>query len=85
MPSKNYQLTPEQLALSEERKRKRAEQKKNEQQTNPLFDVKRARILDRPWVAVAPTAPGIQRHKVKVKTWNVCVILLFAGFLLIVL
>jgi hypothetical protein len=67
--SKRFQLTPEQLALSEQRKAKLSENS-----TPSKFDETNSRILSRKWVQL-PIAPGLDvGRRVKVLTWNVSTI-----------
>ncbi|KIM85320.1 hypothetical protein PILCRDRAFT_66690 [Piloderma croceum F 1598] len=66
--SKRFQLTPEQLALSEQRKAKKAKLSENFAPTK--FDEPNSRILSRKWVQL-PIAPGLDIGRcVKVLTWN---------------
>ncbi|KAK7064155.1 Endo/exonuclease/phosphatase domain-containing protein [Favolaschia claudopus] len=65
MPPKHYQLTPEQLALSEERKAKK--QKLQPPQVLPTSE--HARVLNRPWLDLNQNAEeGAIRFKLF--TWN---------------
>jgi hypothetical protein len=70
--SKRFQLTPEQLALSEQRKAKKATLSENSAPTK--YDKMNSRILSRKWVQL-PIAPGQDiGRRVKVLTWNVSAI-----------
>jgi RNA exonuclease NGL2 len=60
--SKRFQLTPEQIALSEERKAK-----KQKLQSKPPTEANRALILHRPFINLQPVEDGIC---VKLLTWN---------------
>jgi RNA exonuclease NGL2 len=65
--SKRFQLTPEQIALSEERKAKK--QKMQTQALPNNGDASKASILIRPWLDLdsAKLGDGI---RVKLLTWN---------------
>ena len=72
MPSQGFQLTPEQIATREARKRKRDEAHASGASTPhalPEDDDERARIVPRPWLTVREAQPGAER--LKVMTWNV--------------
>ncbi|KAJ6519910.1 Endonuclease/exonuclease/phosphatase [Mycena sanguinolenta] len=64
--SKRFQLTPEQLAISEERK---AKKQKLPQATVQQSNNTEARILVRPWLSMQNTAPG-DGIRVKIFSWN---------------
>ncbi|KAI0094767.1 Endonuclease/exonuclease/phosphatase [Irpex rosettiformis] len=76
MPSQGYQLTPEQLALSEERKRlKILRKKEKEEQDGPtIMDDPRGKILDREWLRLDQTRRSPDSDcssvRIKVMTWN---------------
>ncbi|EIN14201.1 Endonuclease/exonuclease/phosphatase [Punctularia strigosozonata HHB-11173 SS5] len=69
MSKRPHELTPAQLAVADERKRKRADQRKA--RTETLFDPHRGRIVERNWVSL-PRAKGdtSERRHVRIKTWN---------------
>ncbi|KAG6888679.1 hypothetical protein C0995_006669 [Termitomyces sp. Mi166 len=73
---KRYQLTPEQIALSEERKAKKLKNPAIHQNNDA------GRIIDRCWIPTQPHQSGQQSdQRVKVFTWNVCARFLdFCGF-----
>ena len=82
MSTKGYQLTPEQLALSEERKRLKLLKKKDQEaQHKPsLVNDPRAKILEREWLQLdrLGSHSGLAQFescgpdvKIKVMTWNV--------------
>ncbi|KAI0815101.1 Endonuclease/exonuclease/phosphatase [Irpex lacteus] len=79
MPSQGYQLTPEQLALSEERKRLKLLKKKEkeEQGETATANDPRGKVLDRQWLstqqAASESSPSLGSSgnvTVKVMTWN---------------
>jgi hypothetical protein len=67
MTPKNLNLSPEQLALSEQRK-----QKKLLAQTRApkLIDLEKGQILPRKWITLPDVV--VPNQRVKVMTWNVC-------------
>ncbi|KAF7306996.1 Endo/exonuclease/phosphatase domain-containing protein [Mycena indigotica] len=70
--SKRFQLTPEQLALSQERKAKK--QKLAHTETPPTVDPKL--ILPRPWIHLHSSEPPKAQHqpspdRLRVLTWNI--------------
>jgi RNA exonuclease NGL2 len=67
---KPFQLTPEQLALSAERKAKKG----STIITPPSDHSPAGAIVDRAWIALptAQDANGHQVQQIKVLTWNVC-------------
>jgi len=69
--SKRFQLTPEQLALSEQRKAKKVKLSENSAMESDETNI---RILSRKWVQL-PIAPSLDvGRRVKVLTWNVSTI-----------
>lgn len=83
MPSQGYQLTPEQLALSEERKRLKLLKKKEkeEQGETATANDPRGKILDRQWLSThqaasepSPSLGSSGNVTVKVMTWNVSIL-----------
>ncbi|KAF8216137.1 Endonuclease/exonuclease/phosphatase [Mycena galopus ATCC 62051] len=64
--SKRFQLTPEQIALSEERK---AKKQKLPPATTPPQNNADARILTRPWINLDHTTTG-NEIRIKLFTWN---------------
>jgi hypothetical protein len=64
-------LTPEQLALSEDRKLKRR-QKQNAAASTNTSDVSRGHILGRQWMELPGNRLGDDVWKVKILSWNVC-------------
>lgn len=76
MSSKGPELTPEQLAKQEERKRKKLEREKAGPVVK-LVDQERGRIVQRPWIKVQE-AQG-NGHTVKIMTWNVRAYFLLAN------
>lgn len=76
MPSKGYQLTPEQIALSGERKRLKLLKQKEKEQTDldasSTDEDYRGKILSREWIPLPrSTSSPSGSHVVKVMTWNV--------------
>ena len=71
MPSQGFQLTPEQIARREVRKRKRDDAQASGASTPQALpeDDERARIVPRPWLSVREAQAGAER--LKVMTWNV--------------
>lgn len=65
--SKRFQLTPEQIALSEERKAKK--QKLQAQAQALPSDKTEERLLARPWLNLDNTTPA-NGIRVKLLTWN---------------
>ncbi|KAJ7783877.1 Endonuclease/exonuclease/phosphatase [Mycena maculata] len=65
--SKNFQRTPEQIALSEERKAKR--QKLQDQPPPPDIQQNTGSILSRPWINLGRT-DNQEGTRVKLMTWN---------------
>ena len=63
-----YELTPEQLALAEEKRQQRLRQK--EKAEAPQADP-RSKILAREWLKLAD--PQEDTVRLKVMTWNVCI------------
>lgn len=68
MSTNRYELTPEQLALAEERRLKRLEREKEKAEAAKHLDPS-GQILDRQWMKLKEPADGTQT--VKVTTWNV--------------
>ncbi|ETW86966.1 hypothetical protein HETIRDRAFT_99377 [Heterobasidion irregulare TC 32-1] len=70
MPSQGFQLTPEQIARREARKRKRDDAQASGASTPRALpeDDERARIVPRPWLSVREAQAGAER--LKVMTWN---------------
>lgn len=67
--SKCYELTPKQLALSQERKVKKAKLATEK----ATVEEDKGRILDRKWIQLRSTdAQEYPIQRVKVMTWNVC-------------
>jgi len=62
-----YQLTPEQTALSEERKAK----KLKNTFTQPVLEHCAGKILERPWITVPGVDNRRELQRIKVLTWNV--------------
>lgn len=67
MSTNRYVLTPEQLAIAEERRLKKLEREK-EQATKAKQQDPRGRILSRQWIQLKEPVDG--RQTVKVMTWN---------------
>jgi RNA exonuclease NGL2 len=76
MSKRQFNLTHEQRALAEERKRKRAEAKKKQEEA-PLYDSQRGRILSREWIDLRRDRPDDDWRRVRIKTWNVGPVLHF--------
>lgn len=72
MSTNRYELTPEQLALAEERQRKRLEREKERAKAAKQQDP-RAQILSRGWMKLKE--PMDDSRTVKVVSWNVCLFL----------
>ncbi|KAJ7293660.1 Endonuclease/exonuclease/phosphatase [Mycena rebaudengoi] len=67
--SKRYQLTPEQIALSEERKAKK--QKQAQEPPPATEEAPQASIKSRPWIDLQRPAENIDGfQRVKLMTWN---------------
>lgn len=70
MPSQARTLTPEQIALSEERKRKKAEAALRA--PSPQKPVETAKILERRWLTLPTLTEETSKNSFTVMTWNVC-------------
>ena len=66
---KPYQPTPEQLALAEERRQKKAALKAAQKETEKREQDDRSRIFPREWLPITKPAP--KDLTTKVMTWNV--------------
>lgn len=72
MHSSAYQLTPEQIALSRERKLKKQAESQNTAATGPTKHDPRGDILPRQWLKVREVAESsAPALSVKVMSWNV--------------
>ena len=76
MPPKAYGLTPEQVALSEERKRLKLQKQEKKAELGPIdIEDPRGHILSREWLHLneseGPPSKGDSSHIVRVMTWNV--------------
>lgn len=65
-------LTAEQIAISEARKAKRAQQSAVIPTTASLVDEEKGHIVERKWISMTNTADITIGHRVKILTWNVC-------------
>ena len=73
MKSYRPQLTPEQLALSEDRKLKQR-QKQNAAASTNTSDISRGHILGRQWMELPGNHQGDDFWRVKILSWNVCAV-----------
>ncbi|KZT30491.1 Endonuclease/exonuclease/phosphatase [Neolentinus lepideus HHB14362 ss-1] len=64
-----YQLTPEQLARQEERKRKKQKAQSQPKKTQ-LIDEEKGRTIPRTWFKLQETDSGSAEQRIKIMTWN---------------
>ena len=69
--SKGFQPTPEQRALADERKRKKAEKAKNAALEAAREEEERSRIFPRDWIDIQALVSSADRHHARVMSWNV--------------
>lgn len=69
--SKHYQPTPEQIALSEERKAKRRMKLAAMPTATPTADDTKGRILERKWIELPVPQNVDATRRIKFMTWNV--------------
>ncbi|OCH95803.1 Endonuclease/exonuclease/phosphatase [Obba rivulosa] len=67
---KGFQPTSEQLAIAEERKRKKAERAKNAALEAAREEEERGRFLKRDWLDVQMSSSSVLGQRVRVMTWN---------------